>query len=377
VSHINIVESGEVMPGPPTLMAGFLRSRGEDLTTIYHPFAYSTDYRSRMELPDGEKRKLLSIRCPGIVVFLRDLFATLYFVLSIRRRFHVYIGFDCLNALVGLFLREIGLVQRTIFYMVDYTPKRFSSRFLSTCYRLLGQISARYSDSVWVVSNRQANIVQHNVARKPYIVPYWPKREEVGSNLAVRRNTLVFVGHLVLSKGLRLLLEAFEEILAANSQAELFVVGEGSHSAALRAMVAKKGLDSRVKFTGVLSRSEVLKLLPTCEIGLAPYDPDPSNFTWYADAWKVKDYLASGLAVIITRVPEIAERIEACQAGEVVEYQKEEIARAAIKLLSDRELLENLKRNAIKLASHYDWETILERAFLEFRSDAGVLACRK
>lgn len=113
---------------------------------------------------------------------------------------------------------------------------------------------------------------------------------------------------------------------------------------------------------GAKDHENLLQELPKYSVGLAPYSTNSKSITWYADPTKVKEYLACGLPVIITRVPAFADEIEKNKAGIVIDYNEKELAEAMIKMLSKDAMYKKYKENALKLASKYDLEEIYYNA---------------
>jgi len=158
--------------------------------------------------------------------------------------------------------------------------------------------------------------------------------------------------------------EAFDKVRSILPHAEFVIVGTGPLAKELKKHVNKLGLDDFVTFKGeVPNHEEVEKILTTCGIGLAPYEPSPNNFTRYTEPGKVKVYLACGLPVIITRVPEIANEIEARGAGIVSDYTIDGLASTIVKLIQDETAYMDARSAAIAFASQFTWDNVFDRAF--------------
>ena len=63
-------------------------------------------------------------------------------------------------------------------------------------------------------------------------------------------------------------------------------------------------------------------------------------------------YLACGLPVVITRVPPIAGEIEENNAGLAIDYSKEELVNAVLRLLSDEKLYLECRKMPLKWQSN-------------------------
>ena len=70
-----------------------------------------------------------------------------------------------------------------------------------------------------------------------------------------------------------------------------------------------------------------------------------------------------GLPIIVTRVPLIAYEIEDNNAGIVIGNTQTEFIEAIFKLLLNEEELMVYKRNAMKFAVRFYWETVFEVIF--------------
>ena len=99
-------------------------------------------------------------------------------------------------------------------------------------------------------------------------------------------------------------------------------------------------------------------MMASSAIGLAPYVPDPTNISVFADPAKPKACLASGLPMIMTAVPEIAHDISRSKAGIIITYNKQELAEAATNLLTKPRLYDKCATNALNLAKKYGRDNI-------------------
>jgi glycosyltransferase involved in cell wall biosynthesis len=119
----------------------------------------------------------------------------------------------------------------------------------------------------------------------------------------------------------------------------------------------------RVDFLGLMNHEELFTYLPTCRVALAPYVPDPANYTYYADPTKPKEYLACGVPVVITRVPWVAELIEQRPMGIAIDYSEEQLAEACSRLLSDEAFWQKCRKEALAYAKEIDWSAIYVKAW--------------
>jgi len=304
----------------------------------------------------------------GTLNYVRDFALTLTMPIALRRKFDYFIGSNPLNALAGILLRRLGFVQDVVFYKIDYVPKRFANRVLNTLYNRLDRFSSEHSDWTWNLAQTMIKERSKRGLRLSHqlVVPIGTNFERIrrAPPSQVIPSRLVYMGSLRQGQGIQLAVEAFSEIKRELSQAELVIVGNGPLEKELKSNVTKLGLDYCVTFTGQIpSHEEVERILTTCGIGLAPYEPSTDNYTQYTEPGKVKVYLACGLPVVITRVPEIARDIEQSGAGVVIDYNAHDLAVAIETLIRDESTYWKARSAAISFASRYTWDSIFETAF--------------
>ena len=357
--------------GPAQALENYLKQNSSKFLIIAHPLPISSlNYSIHRTYVNGCLRRITRYRTfksSEVISYLQHFILTCYILFKVRKRIDVYVGIDNLNAFVGILLRTFGLVNKVIFYVIDYTPVRFENKFFNALYHALNVICAKYADYVWSVSKRIASLwkMLGIEDRKNIIVPIGIELREIKRipKNNVRRNVLVFVSHLTKSKGVQLAIEAIEEIVKNFPQVVLEIIGIGPFERELKEMVKRKKLEKWVKFLGRMEHDELMQYLPTCGIALATYEPNPNSITYYADPTKPKEYLACGLPVIITKVPWIAKEIEKVPMGIAINYDKYELVSAITKLLSDESFYEKCRENAMEFTSKLDWNKIFGEAF--------------
>jgi hypothetical protein len=130
VSHI-------AFTGHTQELENFLKQRSCKLMLIGQPFSYAPQNESTATIYEKgilkSAARFPQLKGPELVLYFKDFFATFYFILKFRSKFHIYVGVDPLNALVGLLLKRLGFVKVVIFYVIDYVPTRFKNRILKVC----------------------------------------------------------------------------------------------------------------------------------------------------------------------------------------------------------------------------------------------------
>lgn len=294
---------------------------------------------------------------------------TIWWVNKYSRNFDYFIGFDNLNAFTGNLLKKFGAVKKTIFYTIDYIPNRFSNNILNYIYHFLDKLAVEKSNAVWnlssiMVDEREKKGISPIYRKKQFVVPIGTILVKE-NNIKIDRFKIVHIGHLRKNQGLETLIYAMKDVIKIVPNAHLCIIGGGPLEESLKNQVKKMKLGKHIEFTGFLPNySDAEKYLEDSGIGVAPYDNNKNSFTRYTDPGKPKDYLANGIPVVITKVPQVAYEIEKRQCGIAVEYSRKNIADAIVKILTmpqDRYL--EFRKNSIRMAKDYTWDKVFNRAF--------------
>jgi L-malate glycosyltransferase len=108
---------------------------------------------------------------------------------------------------------------------------------------------------------------------------FCPGESRVRKQLAIKDNEVVvlFVGRLVKSKGVHLLLEVFERIVKqlGEIKARLIIVGSGPERESMTEMVSKGDLVQRVRFAGSRAYKELSGYYQAADIMVLPSQPTP------------------------------------------------------------------------------------------------------
>jgi glycosyltransferase involved in cell wall biosynthesis len=103
---------------------------------------------------------------------------------------------------------------------------------------------------------------------------------------------------------------------------------------------------------------------------MALYEPRIDSFTQYTEPGKIKVYMACGLPVITTKVPEISVDVCSKGAGLLIDFGVPELVAATKVLLRDDRAYLAARDSAIRFASEYSWEKVFDNAFAEmFRTN--------
>jgi glycosyltransferase involved in cell wall biosynthesis len=335
--------------------------RVREVIFIGHPFARDLLRRSQlMVCRDGRVREWVIKRGQhyGFISYLGDICITLFLLLFLKRRYDLYFSGVPHLALLGLLLGALRIAERTVYWTHDYHPKRFRNGILNDLYLKLDEICATRSAYTWnVVPQITEDRRQRGVRVSPdrVLVVGDPLRAEQIDWLPLEEvpPASIINSGLVEGYGFDLLLEALPLVIAKQPKTRITVTTYQEFPQSLRARMRELGLESRFDLLGyVADEGEYSRVVQRHRVGLALYEPKVGTHKRYSES-RAKSYLARGVVVIITRVAPIAVEIEREGAGIVIDYDKEQLAGAILRILSDDKFYRRCRENAINLAQQY------------------------
>lgn len=358
--------------GPSHSLEDFLKDKVQKLLFIGHPFVYAKDTRSHYRYYMNGKlikeKYYFSFKGSQVLSQLKDTILNLILNLKIGK-IDLFVGVDSTNACAGILLKKIGVVKKVVFYTIDYVPQRFENKFLNSIYHNLDKIAVEQSDSVWnlssiMVDERESKGISKKFRSKQIVVPVGTEGNiKIVSLEKTKKNHIVHMGHLIKKQGVQLLIDALPLIIKNIPNFHLEIIGGGEYEDTLKEKVKELKIGKYVTFHGfVKSHDEVEEMVSYCEFGVAPYTDSPDNYVRYTDPGKVKAYLAAGLPVVITKVPEVYKYLVANKCGVAVNYNVNELADAIIDLLKNREKLKNYRKNAEIASKEFSWDKIFTKA---------------
>lgn len=362
--------------GPQYVLKNYLVERRQSFAYAAFPFDYARIGHAKLSVYQSSghwSEKKGHANCSkGVLSWLKDMLTLWRWGWSTTHRDGVFIGINNLNTLVGLGLRWFGRCRHVIYYVIDYTPRRFSNRWLNSIYQWTAKTAAKRADMVWSLSEPMRQIHHQFGARQEtnILVPIGIDFSEVQvvPLEKIQKNQLVVISTLFESKGVQLVIAA----MPALPQARLSVVGTGPYEQELKKLATQLGVDKRVTFYGCLSRQGLMEVLSHSMIAIAPYQSDPDNYSYYADPAKPKEYLACGIPVVITKVPWIAQEIAKKPMGIAIDDDVAQLVSACKKLMKDQVFWQQCREHALDYVQVLSWETIFDRAFTTYKEKLGT-----
>jgi len=305
---------------------------------------------------------------------IRDLLSCAYFSWIARRyspKADLFIGVECLNALWGAILKAINRTASPVYYLFDFSPRRYPSRIFNRFYLWLDRRAAYACAATWNISPAmeaariELGYNQKKMARQ-ITVPYGLRfqADRTGENPPGEKINLVYAGGINRENGVMLLPGVIRRLTEIRPGVKLVVMGAGSMEGEFLLKIRELGIEKAVIWKGYLAPDQVFRELSRARIALAPYYPMESTKK-YGDVIKIKTYLSAGLPTITTEVPPISSDIQRLSMGVVAPYDEDRWVTAIDNLLNDPARSALYRRHALEFVRGQTWENILSRAVEE------------
>lgn len=361
-SHATFGREGEPVHGSASELNTYLQYKRIQYIFLKHPIF--GEYPSYVEKFDGKKITKSSYgiaKLPFPLRILQEQILNSYFIFS-SRSVPVFIGVDPVNALTGVIWKKLGKVKKLIFYTADYAYQRFKNPILNNIYHVVDMLSRSNADQVWNVSSRiyEVRKKQGLSHSKNFFVPNTPEfRKTKRLSLSrINRYDLVWVGTLSTFIDFQTMFYGVKKLSSKFRKIRLLIIGGGEREGELKGLAEKLKLENKILFLGRKLHEEVLNILSRSGVGVALYTRD-NPWTEFGDSMKVREYLASGLPVIVNDVPSTADDIKKANAGFVIKDIRE-FEQAAEKIFSNDQTYKQLRGNAIRLAKKYDFTRLMD-----------------
>jgi glycosyltransferase involved in cell wall biosynthesis len=196
-------------------------------------------------------------------------------------------------------------------------------------------------------------------------------RETIRRELGVNDDATLagFVGTFGPWHGVLTLAEAIALLPSDNGLRFLFV-GAGMFRDEVGRIISAAGRSQQVIFAGQVEHKKVPALLDACDILLSPHVPMTDGSEFFGSPTKLFEYMATGKAIVASRLGQIAEVLDDQETALLVEPgNARQLADAILRLRNSRELRERLGAAARHLAvERYTWKQNAQRVIDEHAS---------
>ncbi len=108
----------------------------------------------------------------------------------------------------------------------------------------------------------------------------------------------------------------------------------------------------------------IRNVLSKAVVAVAPYRPDPSSFTQFADPGKLKAYLGAGLPILLTDVPPNAAELVTEAGAEIITFDARQLADRIRSLVEKPTEWSVRHAAATEYAKGYDWNRLFDERLL-------------
>ena len=310
------------------------------------------------------------------ILYIRDAFYNLWFFLTTKQKFDLFVGSNSFNAIFGMILKKLGKVEKTAFLTIDYIMhNRFNQpwlKWLNSVYVKMDRIAFFGSDYTLNVSERMARqrITELGDKAKEKVqitVPIGIMTEAQNLKVDRKDNILVYSGNLGPEFGLERMLEAMPQLIKEFPNLEFRIIGDGVLREKLEKMVKELKIDRSVNFMGYIDTSKErerwLRLLKESTLGIATYEETDTTYKKFSDVTKPKDYMSCDLPIITTSVIPLSEDVKKYNLGRVVEDNVASLAKNISELLRDEKERKQIEQNVYNFCKEMTWDNIFIRMF--------------
>ncbi len=178
---------------------------------------------------------------------------------------------------------------------------------------------------------------------------------------------IIFTGTFHIWHGLQDLIKAVPLVLRSFPNSKFLIVGDGPQFNQISKLTKSLNISQSVILTGGLPYSDIPHLLAAADIAVAPYNdayyPILKKFGFWWSPLKLFEYMAAAKPIVTTRLGNIEQIILHGKTGLLVHPGNiDELSKAIITLLSNRELRTKLGREARNVAQEkYSWNSHAKR----------------
>lgn len=361
-----LIANGAPDTPPASGFLDWLLARGASVTLLLHPLTAEAGGEHRMfRYREGRLTTERHLRLPSRppATFPLDLIAP-----PLLPAGEVTIAFNNMHAARAMLSRP----RRTVVYSaVDFVPNRFGAGTrLTRAYEALdrwvcGHAAARFELSQTTLESRNAALKLSGRAAIGHVAPIgvWLDRVPRVPVDGHARRRVIFIGHLVERMGVDTFLDAIALLRSRNVPVHADVTGRGPLEGELRQRAERAGIGDHVTWHGFIPDHRDLEaVLASATIAVAPYSTRVESFTRFADASKLKSYMAAGLPILLTDVPPNAGELVDQAGAEIVQDSAEAFAGAIERLLADEQLWLQRRAAALAYVRQFDWNVIVPNA---------------
>lgn len=350
--RVFLVSHSSGLKGPINFLEDYLQEKKNEIFHLEHPL---DTYHGKKTILYHDKNIVFSIQRSGSSI--SNLFKDFFISLTTLHKYPVdiYIGSSNFDTLPAIFLRVIlrKKYKKIIYFAADFSPNRFKNMVLNKIYYLIETVALRNCDII--VSNtvraEEQRIFFGLNKKKSIVIPngvYLEKK--IFQNKIIQRDKFIYIGNVTQEHGIYDFIKSNSKIIK-----KLTIIGQGDQWNVLRRYCEKMKIPHEFIFK--LNHEKTITYLQKFNgLGLAPYTSD-AGWTKYSSPLKVNEYIACGVPVIISNVPEISAEVASKKLGIV--YSEGEQSSLAEKISKFDTI--NFYKKAEKFYNTYSYSSLYNK----------------
>lgn len=229
----------------------------------------------------------------------------------------------------------------------------------------------KFCENYFIKNSYQNLTVSKNISYKlsqlykikePYVVPNYPLKPYqkpdfdnpfIKHKVDISKPIILYQGKVSFENGVDTLIDAFDKL---SIECNLVILGNGAHVEELKKIASKKSNSNKIYFIPAVPHSELYKYTESATLGVCPIKNLGESY-YYALPNKVFEYLHAELPQVSSDFPEISYVINENVVGYTVIPESDDIAKAIDKLLSNKSIYDEMKRNCRIHRSKFYWES--------------------
>ncbi len=182
-------------------------------------------------------------------------------------------------------------------------------------------------------------------------------------NIPEDKTIILYVGILRGGQGLELIPRIISELESTAA----VIVGDGPIRKRLEDLRDDLSLGDRLFFAGAVEYDELRRYYGSADIGILLMEPLAEN-NRLALPNKFFAYLAYGLPVVVSDIPELSRFVEDFKLGVVVQVDIDDAVEGINRIINDGDFYEKCRDNAYSFSDKFNWETEAEK-YLDIYSE--------
>ena len=219
-------------------------------------------------------------------------------------------------------------------------------------------------NKVWVVENG-ANTELFKPIKNSNVVGELKNRLHINNDERI----VLFVGNLAPWQGVEYLIHATPLIIKEIPKTKILIVGDGIMKEKLESLVKELNIGRNIIFTGTVPYENVPEYINVSDICVAPFIRERNEKIGLSPL-KIYEYLACEKPVVASNIRGVGNLLESSNSGiSVIPDNPNELAKAIIKLLNDKQLREQMGKNGREMVvNNYSWENTAKKTIEVFEN---------